>query len=65
MSFRFYEDAQYQFRLGNLDPELRAGWKGGLTFMVESGAARGYWSQDQTRFSAPFRALVDSLIAAP
>ncbi|MSR21760.1 MAG: hypothetical protein EXR91_12440 [Gemmatimonadetes bacterium] len=64
VSFRVYEDAHYQFRLGNLAPELWAGFKGGLTLFLEIGGERDYWSQDQARFNAPFRALVDSIRAA-
>ncbi|MEQ1858122.1 MAG: hypothetical protein ABL963_16835 [Longimicrobiales bacterium] len=40
-----------------------AGWKVGLTTVLEFGAARDYWSQEPTRFNAAFRALVDSIIA--
>ncbi len=64
MTFRFYEDTNYQLlRIGNLDPELWAGWKSGLAFVLELGGARDYWSQEPTRFNAAFRALVDSIIA--
>jgi hypothetical protein len=65
MIFRVYEDAHYQFRLGTFDPELWAGWESSLAQAAADGAARYAWSQTgNARFTPPFRALVDSLIAA-
>ena len=73
--FRLWEEAYYQYGLGNLDPELWGGWK---TNMVDRLSRDGqcsatptcavgerlFWPSMRPRVSEPFRMFVDDLIEA-
>ena len=63
-SLRVYEDAYYQFRIGNLDSDLWRGWEAGLSVSVNQNSLREFWPQRRHRFLDDFQVLVDSLIAA-
>ena len=62
VAFRMWEDAYYQFSIGNLDADLWAGWEAGLSEALAAHYARDFWSRQDNRYHEGFRSLVDSLI---
>ena len=61
-TFRVYEDAYYQFRIGNLDSELWRGWEASLADVVASTLG-DHWSELRHLFFHDFQLLVDGLEA--
>lgn len=73
--FRLWEQAYYQHRLGNLDPELWGGWESNIVDRLAMDGQcsetttcavgeRLFWPSMRPRVSEPFRMFVDDLIEA-
>ncbi len=62
-TFRVYEDAFYQFGVGNLDPEIWAGWRASMSdFALSLPGFRVFWSQSRNTFHSAFRASIDAIL---
>ncbi len=62
-AYRVYEEAYYQFTLGNLDPEVWAGWEANINDYMSRGGGL-FWPILGHRFSESYRTFMDNLVQA-
>ncbi len=61
--YRLYEEAHYQYTIGNLDPDVWAGWESNIAIIV-NGIGGRLWPALSPRYSEDFRIFMDGLIEA-